>query len=103
MGIGVSCSADRQCWAKITEEGTQSNNLYLPIGHYITLTGALREGAAIGVATIPFEGGTLQISVKERRSSYYADAAQFFTADADSLTVKADSKDQCLKLAYAAE
>ena len=21
MGIGVSCSADRQCWAKITEEG----------------------------------------------------------------------------------
>lgn len=88
---------------KITEEGTQSNNLYLPIGHYITLTGSLREGAAIGVATIPFEGGTLQISVKERRSSYYADAAQFFTADADSLTVKADSKEQFLKLAYAAE
>lgn len=88
---------------KVTGNGAVQNNLYLPIGRQILLTGTLTDGAAIGVVTTPFAGGSLQLSANENRSSYYADAVQYFTADTDSLIVKADHAEHCLKFGYPAE
>ena len=85
---------------KITSSGSEANNLYIADDLFITLGGALTQGARIGISVIPFEGGSLRISGKEKNTAFYASAAKYFSTDADGTVIRANADDKCLEIGY---
>ena len=78
----------------------QKTNLYLG-SNKITLSGALTNGAAIGVtANTPTDGNPVQITTAETGTEYYKDAARYFIPDAAKVIAQANDTGKYVELAY---
>ena len=88
-------------------ESASENNVYLPNNKYITLSGPLTAGAAIGVTTatalISTSSNPIQITTAENETALYESAYQYFIPDAEHVISEADSTNKYVKFSYTNE
>ncbi|MCD7888081.1 MAG: YDG domain-containing protein, partial [Clostridiales bacterium] len=77
-----------------------TNNVYLPSGMYITLSGPLTDGASVGVTTetAPTASAAVEITTAENGTAYYSDSLSYFSSDNTEYYVSANSTGNYLEL-----
>ncbi|MCD7829752.1 MAG: YDG domain-containing protein, partial [Clostridiales bacterium] len=77
-----------------------TNNVYLPSGMYITLSGPLTDGASVGVTTetAPTKTAAVEITTAEDGTAYYSDSRSYFSSDNTEYYMSANSTGSYLEL-----